>query len=54
VHPKTQTPLLSTCVCAVISAVLSAFVPIDALVDLVALGTLVAFGVVSLGVLWRR
>ena len=28
--------------------------PIDVLVDLVALGTLVAFGIVSLAVLWRR
>lgn len=33
---------------------LSTFVPIDILVDLVSLGTLMAFAVVSLGVTWRR
>lgn len=53
-HPKTQTPIVSTILCGLISATLATFVPLDTLADLVSVGTLVAFTVVCLGTLWRR
>ena len=54
VHPRTQVPMVSTLLCGVISAVLATFVPLSTLSGLVALGTLVAFLMVCLGVIWRR
>ncbi len=50
VHPKFNTPYLSTIVVGVIVAVLPAFLPIDRLSELVNMGTLLAFAIVSAGV----
>jgi APA family basic amino acid/polyamine antiporter len=54
VSPQTQTPVNNTIIVAVVVAVLAAFVPLDYLIDLVSIGTLTAFIVVSLGVLILR
>ncbi|OCB14550.1 amino acid permease [Mycolicibacterium porcinum] len=54
VHPKSQTPVFATIVVTVIVALLAATVPLDDLADLVSIGTLVAFIVVSAGVILLR
>lgn len=54
VNPRTQTPVTNTVVVAVVVGLLAAFVPLDALWDLVSIGTLTAFIVVSLGVIILR
>ncbi|MFD7294042.1 APC family permease [Streptomyces sp. NPDC059897] len=54
VSPRTRTPVRNTVVvCAGITA-LAAFVPLDVLADLTSMGTLVAFAVVSVGVMVLR
>src|SRR5690242_4655369 len=50
VNPRSQTPVFNTVVVAVVVSVLAALVPLDKLADLVSIGTLVAFIVVSIGV----
>ena len=54
VNPRSQTPVFNTVVVAVVVAILAALVPLDKLADLVSIGTLVAFIVVSLGVIILR
>ncbi|WP_156802352.1 amino acid permease [Leeia oryzae] len=54
VHPKTQTPNTNTMIVGVIVALLAAFVPLDVLTNLTSMGTLVAFAVVSIGVMVLR
>lgn len=54
VNPRTQTPNLNTLIVGVFVAVLAAFVPLDVLANLTSLGTLVAFSVVSVGVMVLR
>src|SRR4051812_313011 len=54
VNPRTRTPVNNTVIVAVVVGLLSAFIPLDYLWDLVSIGTLVAFIVVSLGVLILR
>lgn len=54
VNPKTQSPDLNTWIVAVFIAVLAAFVPLDTLVNLTSMGTLIAFAIVSLGVIILR
>jgi basic amino acid/polyamine antiporter, APA family len=54
VNPKTMTPVFNTVVVAVIVSILAGFVPLDALADVVSIGTLTAFIVVSLGVIILR
>ncbi|MFB7669299.1 amino acid permease [Kitasatospora sp. NPDC056138] len=54
VSPKTGTPVWNTLVVGVGVAALAAFVPLDILTDLTSLGTLVAFSVVSIGVIILR
>ena len=54
VNPRTQTPVSNTLVVAAVVSVLAALVPLDKLADLVSIGTLVAFIVVSLGVIILR
>lgn len=54
VSPQTQTPVNNTIIVAAVVAVLAAFVPLDYLIDLVSIGTLTAFIVVSLGVIILR
>ena len=54
VSPRTQTPVNNTVVVAVVVGLLAAFVPLDKLADMVSIGTLTAFIVVSLGVIVLR
>ncbi|MEV1292400.1 amino acid permease [Pseudonocardia sp. NPDC049635] len=54
VSPRTRTPVQNTVVVCVVVALLAAFVPLDHLVDLVSIGTLTAFIVVSVGVIVLR
>ncbi|MGA3033168.1 MAG: amino acid permease [Terracidiphilus sp.] len=50
VHPKFRTPWITTIVFGIFAAVFPAFLPIDRLADLVNIGTLLAFTIVSAGV----
>lgn len=52
--PKTRMPDLNTYIVAAFIAVLAAFVPLDVLVNLTSMGTLIAFAIVSLGVIILR
>lgn len=54
VHPRTRTPILATVLTAVGAAVLAGLVPLDDLADLVSMGTLTAFTVVSIAVIILR
>jgi APA family basic amino acid/polyamine antiporter len=49
-HPKFRTPWISTIIVGLFAAVMPAFLPIDNLADLVNIGTLLAFTIVSAGV----
>jgi len=50
IHPKFRTPWISNIVVGTIVAFLPAFLPIDKLSELVNMGTLLAFAIVSAGV----
>ncbi len=54
IHPSLGTPVLSTLALGVVTAILGACFPLDALADLVSIGTLSAFVVVMAGVLILR
>jgi amino acid transporter len=54
VSPRTQTPVNNTIIVAIVVAMLAAIVPLDYLIDVVSIGTLTAFIVVSLGVIILR
>jgi amino acid transporter len=54
VDPRTHTPVFSTVVVAIAVAALAGLVPLSNLWDLVSMGTLVAFIVVSIGVIVLR
>ena len=54
VNPRTQTPVQNTVIVAIAVAILAALVPLDYLIDLVSIGTLTAFIVVSVGVIILR
>ncbi|MGY2078800.1 amino acid permease [Modestobacter sp. SYSU DS0657] len=54
VDPRTLTPLRGTVAVAAFVAALAGFLPLDFLVDLTSMGTLVAFSVVSVGVVVLR
>jgi APA family basic amino acid/polyamine antiporter len=54
VHPRFRTPHVSTIIVGVIVAVLSGLTPLTVLVELVSIGTLFAFVLVSAGVLVLR
>ncbi|MGY1856633.1 amino acid permease [Modestobacter sp. SYSU DS0290] len=54
VDPRTLTPLRGTVAVAVFVGALAGFLPLDFLVDLTSMGTLVAFSVVSIGVVVLR
>ncbi|MBJ7290792.1 amino acid permease [Williamsia sp.] len=54
VNPRTLTPVNNTIVVAIVVAILAGFIPLDYLADMVSVGTLVAFIVVSLGVIILR
>src|SRR6185436_8064734 len=54
VHPRFRTPHLSTLLTAVVCSLVAGFTPINLLGQLVAIGTLLAFVLVCLGVLLLR
>ncbi|MBK8248551.1 MAG: amino acid permease [Gemmatimonadetes bacterium] len=54
VHPKFQTPYLATIITGVIAGLIAGAFPIDILGELVSIGTLLAFVIVSAGVLVLR
>ena len=54
VHPRFQTPYVTTILCGTIAALVAGFFPIDLLGELVSIGTLFAFVVVSGGILMLR
>ncbi|WP_297507290.1 amino acid permease [uncultured Caulobacter sp.] len=53
-HPKTRSPDLNTYIVAAFIAALAAFAPLDVLMNLTSMGTLIAFAIVSLGVIILR
>ena len=54
VHPRFQTPVLMTMITGVSVAILTLIVPLDMLLNLVNIGTLLAFMVVCAGVIYLR
>lgn len=54
VSPRTQTPLVSAVATGILTAVLSAIFKLDQLVDMMSIGTLLAYTIVSLSVLLLR
>ncbi|MCP9275362.1 amino acid permease [Mycolicibacterium arenosum] len=54
VNPRTMTPVNNTIIVSVVVALLAGFVPLDYLIDMVSIGTLTAFIVVSAGVIILR
>jgi len=54
VHPKFQTPWVNTILVGLITAVSAAFFDINTLGDMTSVGTLAAFGMVCLSVIWLR
>nr|MDQ2680493.1 amino acid permease [Candidatus Eremiobacteraeota bacterium] len=54
VNPRFKTPVLMTMITGVAVAILTLIVPLEILLDLVNIGTLLAFTVVCGGVLWLR
>jgi len=54
VNPSSQTPVQNTIVVSLAVAIAAALVPLDVLADLTSMGTLVAFGIVSGGVIILR
>jgi APA family basic amino acid/polyamine antiporter len=54
VHARTGTPAASTLLLGAVTAVLAGTIPLDALADLVSIGTLAAFSAVSLAVIALR
>jgi basic amino acid/polyamine antiporter, APA family len=53
-NPRTLTPVPATIVCAVIISLLAGVLPIDFLAEMTSIGTLVAFLIVSVGVIVLR
>jgi APA family basic amino acid/polyamine antiporter len=54
IHPKFKTPVITTMITGVAVAMLSLIVPLNQLLNLVNIGTLIAFTVVCAGVLYLR
>jgi amino acid transporter len=54
VNPRTLTPVPATIICAVVIGLLAGVLPIDFLAEMTSIGTLVAFMVVSIGVIVLR
>lgn len=54
VNPKSMTPVNNTIIVAIVVSILAGFIPLDKLADMVSIGTLTAFIVVSIGVIILR
>ncbi len=54
VNPRSMTPVNNTIIVAVVTGILAGFIPLDYLLDMVSIGTLVAFITVSIGVIILR
>jgi len=54
VHPKFKTPWVNTILVGLITAIAAAFFDINTLGDMTSVGTLAAFGIVCLSVIWLR
>jgi basic amino acid/polyamine antiporter, APA family len=54
VNPRSMTPVNNTIIVAIVVSILAGFVPLDKLADMVSIGTLTAFIVVSIGVIILR
>jgi len=54
ISPRSRTPVQNTAVVGVFVALAAALIPLDVLADLTSMGTLVAFSVVSIGVIILR
>lgn len=54
VNAKTQTPIKNTVICGLAMAIMAGLVPLDALAELVSIGTLSAFVLVCMGVIVMR
>lgn len=54
VNPRSMTPVNNTIIVAIVVSILAGVVPLDYLADMVSIGTLVAFIVVSVGVILLR
>ncbi len=54
VNPRTQTPVANTIIVACVVGLLAGLIPINFLAEMTSIGTLVAFLVVSIGVIELR
>jgi APA family basic amino acid/polyamine antiporter len=54
VHPKFRTPWINTILVGLLTAAAAAFFDINTLGDMTSVGTLAAFGIVCLSVIWLR
>ncbi|WP_276879289.1 amino acid permease [Lawsonella clevelandensis] len=54
ISPRTRTPVINTAITCLVVGLLAGFLPLDYLSDMVSIGTLTAFAVVSLGVIILR
>ena len=54
VNPRSMTPVNNTIIVAIVVSLLAGFIPLDKLADMVSIGTLTAFIVVSIGVIVLR
>ena len=54
IHPKYKTPIKNTWTLAIVTAACAGFIPLDKITSLVNMGTLLAFTVVSIGIIALR